>query len=176
MDLFNVLRARFAAVDASVLVGFASLAVISLTALSLRSRLVEASLPIGVALSSPGEARHSRARIIFVFRPAECPQSLEIIDFLNKEARNTGLDISGIVVSDVADTSSVLSVVRSYNIAFPIRIGRFDAVSSILARAGVTRLPVSLVFDTGGTLRAISQSAPLVDDSVISRLVARTMH
>ena len=117
----------------------------------------------------PGEGPSSRPSVVFVFRPADCPGSLEIIERWNAEAQAGRIRVLGLLVSETSDTASLNAVVRSYRIGFVTHFARSDDISERLAQLGVTQLPVSLVFDDSLQLRAIAPSAGLSDDSLVRR-------
>src|ERR1051326_5283089 len=79
--------------------------------------------PISRLIPAPGVAQQPQQIVVlFIFRPADCPSALAIIDRWNVELISKRIRVEGLVLATTSDESAIHQVVASYGIRFPVTI------------------------------------------------------
>ena len=161
---------------AATLVGFGLLAVIVVELAAQRAALARSTAPVSEVMKL-GVTAHSDPNVLFVFRAGDCPAALDVIDQLKAATRSGNLRVTGLLLAEAgSDTIQLREVAQSYGVVFPLRISTSPDVPNRLATLGIVSLPVSLVFDAKGQLRAVTPSAYLVGDSLVRRAIAASFN
>jgi hypothetical protein len=166
---------RVRVVETSLALGCIALFIIGGEMFLLRRRLDAADLPVASLIRADRSSPRHVPQILFVFRPADCPAALAIIDRWNAEHRSGRALVTGIVVTSTRDSTAVRAVVQSYRVEFPVRIADIDELAPTLRRLGISSIPVTLVFGETGSLRGVAPSTATTQDTTIERLVRTSL-
>ncbi|HVX39518.1 MAG TPA: hypothetical protein VHB25_08080 [Gemmatimonadaceae bacterium] len=137
----------------------------------LQSEYVAAGEPLAWLARRLDTTEDHRPHVVFVFRPADCPAALSIIDRWNAEAQRGAIDVSGIALAPVEDSASAREVVASYGIHFPVRMMPLETALARLQPIRMAGFPVSLVFDARLRLRAAIPSNPGPDEQLLESAI-----
>jgi hypothetical protein len=135
--------------------------------LGARVRLAQTPLALAAAPSPD-----SIPKVIFVFRPGDCPMALNIIDAWNEKRRTGQAAVAGVMVTQSDEVVSAPQIVTEYGIQFPVRATDWNVIADRLAAIGIHELPVSLVFDGHGALRQAIAAATEDPSGAVDRALA----
>lgn len=94
------------------------------------------------------------ALVVFIFRPDECPASMNVIDQWNRLQSLGVVRVRGLMIADRASMPQPAAVLAAQNIHFPTQIIDEPHALRILESIGYSNSPVSIVIDSLSRLRA----------------------
>jgi hypothetical protein len=164
IDHVGTIRVKFDYILLSV--GFLGLTVAAINSRNLAARLETARTPLAGMLSASVWTRDSRPHVLFIFRPGDCPRSLQVIEVLNTLHDGKSAVVEGLLEADTLSPALFRELATAYKIRFPVRAGHVAQFADRLNALGVVDLPVTLVFDSRRVIRAVAPGSAIGDEEL----------
>lgn len=89
------------------------------------------------------DAPHENIRGVLIFRPDDCPGSLDVIDYWNTRARNGA--VLGLLIADSTEFPDWRTLLRVNHVRFPTILLSDGDAAAVLAVFGRRHTPLSVV-------------------------------